>query len=76
MLFRSDLDWSREIVVEGKTGYSCKAYDSESLAKAMKKLKKNGGRMRKACRKKALEYSLNAFKKRELKAYKELVNKQ
>ena len=70
----ADLDWSREMVADGKTGYLCKAYDSDSLAKAMKKLKRNGGRMRKACRKKALEYSLEEFKKRELKVYRELIN--
>ncbi|PIO02715.1 hypothetical protein COT57_02505 [Candidatus Micrarchaeota archaeon CG09_land_8_20_14_0_10_55_25] len=71
----ADLDWTKEMVVNGKTGYLCKAYDADSLAAAMKKLLKNGVKMRAACVKKSREFSLKEFKKRELKVYGEIIGK-
>jgi len=70
----ADLDWASEIVRDGATGCLCVPYNSRSLAEACAKLEKNGGRMAAECRKLAVtEFSLDAFKERELKAYRELI---
>lgn len=70
----ADLDWASEVVRNGKTGWLCKAYDAESLAEACNKLARGGKKMRAACRKFAVaEFSLGAFKERELKTYRELI---
>lgn len=69
----ADLDWSRELVRRGETGYLAKAYDEESLANACLKLLRSKKNMGAACRR-AVEkdYSLRAFKERELSVYRKL----
>jgi glycosyltransferase involved in cell wall biosynthesis len=69
----ADLDWSRELVRNGKTGYLAKAYDAGSLANACLKLLRSKKSMRNACRRVVeKDYSLRAFKERELCAYRGL----